>query len=92
MKKQSQTDNKRLERMSDEEALRNAENDPDSPPTDETFWADAEVVTPKKKIPVHIRLNPDVVEFFKKQGPGYQSRINQVLESYVEHQQGKAVR
>ena len=32
-----------------------------------------------KKIPVSIRLSPQVVEYFKAQGPGWQSRIDEVL-------------
>jgi uncharacterized protein (DUF4415 family) len=32
-----------------------------------------------KKIPVSIRLSPQVVDYFKSQGPGWQSRIDEVL-------------
>ena len=32
-----------------------------------------------KKVPVSIRLSPQVVEYFKAQGPGWQSRIDDVL-------------
>jgi uncharacterized protein (DUF4415 family) len=39
------------------------------------------------KVPVSIRLNPEVVEYFKTQGSGWQSRINEVLEEYVASQQ-----
>jgi len=35
------------------------------------------------KVPVSIRLNPEVVEYFQAQGTGWQSRINEVLEEYV---------
>ncbi|MDY7001338.1 MAG: BrnA antitoxin family protein [Thermodesulfobacteriota bacterium] len=88
MNKQSKTDYKRLDAMSDEQALRKAADDPDARPTDAKFWADAEFVEPQaKKVPIHIRLNPDVVKWFKKAGPGYQGRINRVLETYVEHQE-----
>lgn len=31
------------------------------------------------KIPVNIRLSPEVVAYFKSQGPGWQTRINDVL-------------
>ncbi len=58
--------------------------------TDDACWAETEMVRPKKKIPVHIRLNPDVLDYFKSQGDGYQSRINFVLERYVEFQRAKA--
>jgi uncharacterized protein (DUF4415 family) len=32
-----------------------------------------------KKVPVSIRLSPQVVDYFKAQGPGWQSRIDDVL-------------
>ena len=37
---------------------------------------------PKKQITV--RLDADMVEWFKKQGRGYQTRMNAVLRSYYE--------
>ena len=37
----------------------------------------------KKKIPVSIRLSPDVVEHFKSTGPGWQSRIDEALKKVV---------
>lgn len=33
----------------------------------------------RKKIPVSLRLSPDVVEHFKAGGPGWQSRIDETL-------------
>ncbi len=39
------------------------------------------------KIPVSIRLNPEVVEYFKSQGKGWQTRINEVLAEYVTDRQ-----
>ena len=35
------------------------------------------------KVPVSIRLNPEVVAYFKSQGKGWQTRINEVLAEYV---------
>jgi uncharacterized protein (DUF4415 family) len=40
-----------------------------------------------RKVPIHIRVAPDVLAFFKKGGSGYQTRINRVLEQYVSWQQ-----
>ena len=40
------------------------------------------------KVDIHMRLDPDIVEFFKKEGPGYQSRINAVLRTYMEARKG----
>ncbi len=39
---------------------------------------------PEKKVALSLRLDPGVVAWFKKQGRGYQTRINAVLRSYVE--------
>lgn len=36
-----------------------------------------------RKIPVSIRLDPTVVEYFRAEGEGWQSRINEVLVEYV---------
>lgn len=35
------------------------------------------------KQPVSIRLSPEVVEYFKASGPGWQTRIDTVLREYV---------
>jgi uncharacterized protein (DUF4415 family) len=45
------------------------------------------VVPPPKKKAISIRVDPDVLNFFKNEGPGYQRRINAVLRSYVEQKQ-----
>ena len=57
----------------------------DIPETTSEFWEDAEVKMPVEKTAISIRLDKDILEFFKKQGKGYQSKINAVLRSYVEH-------
>ncbi len=74
-----------LEAMSDEEVERRVAEDPDAMPFDEAFWATAELVRPK--IPVSIRLDPEIIAYFKAAGPGYQSRINAVLANYVQAKQ-----
>jgi len=40
-------------------------------------------VGPLAKQPISLRLDGDVLAWFKAQGPRYQSRINAVLRSYV---------
>jgi len=47
------------------------------------FWADAQVVEPAPKQAISLRVDADVLEWFKTQGPRYQSRINAVLRSYM---------
>ncbi|PKQ02310.1 MAG: hypothetical protein CVT73_18970, partial [Alphaproteobacteria bacterium HGW-Alphaproteobacteria-12] len=56
----------------------------DIPELGSDFFRTAKMLMPEAAQPVTMRLDRSVVEFFKKQGPGYQSRINAVLRAYVE--------
>ena len=49
----------------------------------EEFWKSARVVLPPGKTSVHLRLDSDVVEWFKSHGKGHLTRMNAVLRSYV---------
>ena len=48
------------------------------------FWSSARVVMPAGKTSVHLRLDSDVVEWFKAHGKGHLTRMNAVLRAYVE--------
>ena len=74
--------------MPGSQAEANALADTDNPPTDAMFWTDIDIQEPDaRKVPIHIRVDVDILNFFKKDGPGYQTRINRVLEEYVAWQQ-----
>jgi uncharacterized protein (DUF4415 family) len=60
----------------------------DIPELDEAFFREAEWRPPIKK-PVTIRLDADVLAWFRGQGPGYQTRINRLLRRYMEVRQRK---
>ena|SRR5579863_8159367 len=77
------TDYERLDRMPDSEVERVAANDADGPPMTDEEWAQGEIRRPIK-IPVGLKLDDDVLGWFKAQGRGYQTRINAVLRRYVE--------
>ena len=47
------------------------------------FWADALLVVPQPKRAISLRVDRDVLEWFKRAGPRYQSRMNAVLRSYM---------
>lgn len=47
------------------------------------FWADASIVHPVPKRPISLRVDEDVLRWFKQQGPRYQSRMNAVLRAYM---------
>lgn len=55
----------------------------DIPELDEAFLKKTHLKIPEKQS-VTIRLDTDVLEWFKKQGKGYQTRINKLLRSYME--------
>ena len=86
------TDWERVAALTDEDIEEAVRNDPDAAPIlDAGFWKDAILVKPRRKVDIHIRLDSDIVEFFKHDGPRYQSRINAVLRTYVEACQEKQV-
>ena len=74
----------------DWEALRRAEAAGVEPERDddefELDWTRAELVTPEPKKAISLRVDPDVLDFFKSQGPGYQTRMNAVLRAWMEAQ------
>lgn len=78
MKKKSKTDWDRVKAMKDEDI-----NTSDVPELRADFFKKA-VLWPGTKKQITLRLDPDVIEFFKKQGRGYQTAINKVLRKYVE--------
>ena len=58
----------------------------DNPKTTKAFWKDAKVYMPVHKVHLSLRLDEDIVNFFKQEGPRYQSRINAVLKAYMNSQ------
>ncbi len=49
----------------------------------EDFFSQALLVHPKPKQPISLRVDEDVLNWFKAQGPRYQSRMNAVLRAYM---------
>lgn len=58
----------------------------DIPELDDAFFQNAELKVPPKQ-PVTLRIDSDVLMWFKSQGQGYQTRINKLLRAYMESQQ-----
>lgn len=84
-----QTDWERLRNMTDEEIERAIADDPDADIGLDADWSDADIIVPGPKKPISIRLDEDIIEYFKSLGSGYQTRINTVLRRYMTHQQNK---
>ncbi|MGB7097745.1 MAG: BrnA antitoxin family protein [Xanthobacteraceae bacterium] len=76
--------NRKLIEMTDEEAERRAAADPDAGIIPPGFWDNATVFMPQPKQQITLRLDPEVIRWFKRTGKGYQSRMGAVLRSYVE--------
>ena len=81
LKKQSQTDWARLEAMRDEDI-----DFSDIPELNQAFFKNAVIRLPKAKAKVCIRLDQDILKWFKSQGKGYQTKINAVLRAFKESQ------
>jgi uncharacterized protein (DUF4415 family) len=79
----SQTDWEKANSFTEEELARMDREDPDLEGLDDLDWSKAEWVNYGAKQPISIRLDPDVLAYFKSGGPRYQSRINAVLKAYV---------
>ena len=85
----SQTNWHRLNTMTDEEITRAAEADTDNLPLDDPFFATARRLPPsallkEAKQQITLRIDADVLEWFRASGSGYQSRMNAVLKAYVQ--------
>lgn len=78
MKKSSGTDLQRLDAMRDEDI-----DASDIPPLDEEFFEKATIRMPERKSSLTLRVDKEVLDWFKSQGKGYQSRMNAVLKAYM---------
>jgi uncharacterized protein (DUF4415 family) len=76
----------RVEKMTDEEIERAIAEDPDAGTLPENWPEGVEIGMPRAKERITVRLDADVLDWFKSQGRGYQTRINAVLKAYVESQ------
>jgi uncharacterized protein (DUF4415 family) len=88
-RRKSETDWKRLHSLTDEEIEAAIANDPDWAEFKDLDWSEAVLVLPPKKKAISIRVDEDVLDFFKNEGAGYQRRMNAVLRSYMQQKRKK---
>jgi len=62
----------------------------DAPHRPDAVWMKAAERLPKAKRQITLRIDTDVLDFFKHTGKRYQSRMNAVLRSYVEANKAQA--
>ncbi|CAK7033307.1 MAG: hypothetical protein DESF_01399 [Desulfovibrio sp.] len=90
---ESKTDWQRLKDMPDAAITLAAEEDPDNLPLDDPFFETARRLQPsallkEAKQQITLRIDADVLEWFRATGSGYQSRMNAVLKAYVQTHEG----
>ncbi|MBF0405543.1 BrnA antitoxin family protein [Candidatus Magnetominusculus xianensis] len=81
------TDWARVAAMTDSNIEEAVASDPDTFIPDAKWFEKAQIVMPKVKETVTLRLDPDVLKWFRHDGRGYQTRINAVLRAFVEAQE-----
>jgi uncharacterized protein (DUF4415 family) len=87
--RRGKTDWKYLDKVTDAEIEAAMARDPEWADFKDIDWSGAVLVIPPKKKAISIRVDEDVLDFFKDQGAGYQRRINAVLRSYMQAKRKK---
>lgn len=77
-KMKSGMDFRRLDAMCDEDI-----DYSDIPPLGEEFWKNAKLLWPAQKEMISLRVDKDVLQWFRKRGRGYQAQMNAVLRAFV---------
>jgi uncharacterized protein (DUF4415 family) len=77
------TDFARLDAMTDDDIARAVAADPDAAPAD-IDWSKARLVLPPGKANVTLRIDRDVLAWFRAGGKGFHTRMNAVLRAYME--------
>jgi len=85
-KGEDRTDWARVDALTDEDIKAAMRDDPDWAEFMDIDWSQAEIVYPTAKKAVSIRLDEDILDFFKKSGKGYQTRMNAVLRHFMTEQ------
>ena len=88
-RRKSETDWARLDALTDEEIEASIANDPNWQEFKDIDWSKAVLVIPPKKKAISIRVDEDVLDYFRKEGAGYQRRMNAVLRSYMQQKRKK---
>ncbi|PWT80807.1 MAG: hypothetical protein C5B58_10965 [Acidobacteria bacterium] len=70
--------------MTEADIQRGIASDPDNPEMTDADWAAAVLVVPLGKESIHLRVDRDVLEWFRSQGGGHLTRMNAVLRAYYE--------
>src|SRR5258708_1000868 len=83
-RQKSKTDWARVDALTDKEVEASIADDPDWAEFKDVDWSRAVLVIPAKKKAISMRVDEDVLDYFKSEGDGYQRRMNAVLRSYMQ--------
>jgi len=86
-RRRGKTDWQRVDALTEDEIEKTARLDPDAQPTTAAFWKDATLRMPEPKQQITLRLDREVLDWYKHLGKGYQTRMNAVLRAYMVAQQ-----
>ena len=78
-----------IRRMKDAGEIDHNPNAPEGPELGEEFWKNAVLVPPHSTTSVHLKLDPEVFAYFKRQGKGHITRMQDVLKAYVNAHKGR---
>lgn len=85
-----QTDWDRVRALSDADIDRAIASDPEEAALEGTWSEEAELIIPEPKVLLSLRVDKDVLDYFKSTGKGYQTRMNAVLRSYARQKSRQA--
>jgi uncharacterized protein (DUF4415 family) len=88
-RRRGKTDWAKLAKLTDEEIEAAMAKDPAWAGFKDVDWSEAVLVIPPRKKAISIRVDEDVLDFFKREGAGYQRRMNAVLRSYMQQRRKK---
>jgi len=77
-----------IRQMNERGELHDSSNAPEGPELGDEFWANAVLTEPLGRTSVHLKLEDEVFDFFKSQGKGHITRMQDVLKAYVKAHQG----
>lgn len=81
-RKSISSDLKRVDKIKEQDINYN-----DIPALDDSFFMKEMIVLPHKKDSITLRIDHEVLQYFKEQGRGYQTLINAILKTYVQSRQ-----
>lgn len=82
--KKSQTDWERVKNLTDEDIEKAIDEDPDGLRLEDCDMSTLRVVEPPKRTQISIKVEPDVLAWYKHNFKPYQTRMNAVLRAYME--------